>query len=68
MEGIIAGIITGICAIIGTAIQNSKSQAVIEYQIKDLETKVNKHNNLIDRMYKAETEIEVINEKLKNIN
>lgn len=41
--------------------------ALIIYRLEQLEEKVNKHNNLIDRMYKAETNIEVIQEEVKNL-
>ena len=41
--------------------------ALIIYRLEQLEEKVSKHNNLIDRMYKAETNIEVIQEEVKNL-
>lgn len=41
--------------------------ALIIYRLEQLEEKVNKHNNLIDRMYKAETNIEVIQEEVNNL-
>lgn len=62
---IIAVAITGICTIIGTYFQNSKTQAVIEYRIKDLSDKVHQHNNLIDRMYSVESRIKLLEEKVK---
>lgn len=44
-------------------IANSKSV----YRIQQLEEKVNKHNNLIDRMYKAEKDIALINEEISDL-
>lgn len=38
------------------------------YRIDKLEEKVNKHNNLIDRMYKVEDRLNVDEEKLKVAN
>lgn len=39
------------------------SNKLINYRIEQLEIKVNKHNNLIERMYKVEQEVEVLREK-----
>lgn len=41
--------------------------ALISYRLEQLEEKVNKHNNLITRMYEAETNIRVLEEEVKNI-
>lgn len=38
------------------------------YRIDQLEQKVNKHNNLIERMYEVETRLDVDEEKLKVAN
>lgn len=38
------------------------------YRIDQLEQKVNKHNNLIDRMYKVEDRLNVDEEKIKVAN
>lgn len=47
-------IITSFVTLIGVLLANRKNQAVIEYRLQQLEQKVNKHNNLIDRTYKLE--------------
>ena len=38
------------------------------YRIEQLEKKVDKHNNLIERMYKAEDSINILDEKIKVVN
>ena len=35
------------------------------YRIEQLEKKVDKHNNLIERMFKAEESINILDEKIK---
>lgn len=65
-EGIIVAIIGVLGTFAGNYVTHRKSMALIEYRLKQLEEKVNKHNNLIDRMYKAEQRITVIEEELKH--
>ena len=50
-------LITAICSLIGVYVSNRKSAAVMELRLKMLEEKVSKHNQLVERMYKAEGEI-----------
>lgn len=66
-EGIIVALIGVLGTFAGSYFTNRKSMALISYRLEQLEEKVNKHNNLIDRMYKAETNIEVIQEEVKNL-
>ena len=66
-ERIIVALIGVLGTFAGSFFTNRKSMALIMYRLEQLEEKVNKHNNLIDRMYKAETNIEVIQEEVKNI-
>lgn len=41
------------------------SNKLIKYRVDQLEKKVNQHNNLIDRMYKAESSIELLEEEIQ---
>ena len=72
-------IITGVFTFGGTIVTvvwgNKKNAKKAEeqtqltlYRIDQLEQKVNKHNNLIDRMYKVEDRLNVDEEKLKVAN
>jgi len=69
---IMVAIITGGLGLIGNIIGNylsqRKSTALITYRIDQLENKVNRHNNLIERTYALEKRCEVFEEKIKVAN
>lgn len=65
MQSIIVAILGMIGALGGSWIANRKSMALIEYRLKELEEKVNKHNNLIERTYQLEKEVAIIQEEIK---
>ena len=65
MQAIIVAILGMIGALGGSWIANRKSMALIEYRLKELEEKVNKHNNLIERTYQLEKEVAIIQEEIK---
>lgn len=67
METIIVAVIGLIGTLASVYFVNKKTTALILYRVDQLEQKVNKHNNLIDRMYKAETNIELIQEEIENL-
>ena len=71
MQQVLVAIISGLCvavpSIIATVSSNKKNNSLVLYRIEELEKKVNKHNNLVERMYGAESEIKVIHEKLSEI-
>lgn len=68
METIISALITGITAIIVGVVQNSKTRALIEYRLLELEKKQDKHNDVINRMFIAEKDIAVNTEQIKVAN
>lgn len=72
MNSIWATIIVSVLSLIGTLggsyLAHSKSTAVIAYRLEELESKVNKHNNLIERMYAVEKKADLLDEKLKVAN
>lgn len=47
-------LLTAIASLVGVYMANRKSAALLEYRMKQLEDKVNKHNQLIERTYKLE--------------
>ena len=49
-----SALITGILSLIGVYMANRKSAALIEYRIKQLEDKVNKHNSVVERTFVLE--------------
>lgn len=44
-----------------------KSTALIQAQINELSERVNKHNNLIERMYKCEDRLNLVEHDIKDI-
>ena len=71
MQEIIIAIISGLCvaipSIIATLSSNKKNNDLVLYRINELDKKVHEHNSLIDRMYKAESDIKIINEKVTDL-
>lgn len=69
MNNIIIAIISGLCtavpAIITVISSNKKNQALIDYKISQLTEHVIQHNGLIDRMYKVENRVTLLEEKEK---
>ena len=55
---VIAAAITALFGFLGTYMANRKQTVLIAYRIEELEKKVNKHNDLIDRMYRVEGKVE----------
>lgn len=54
---VIAAAITAILGFFGTFLSNRKQTVLVTYRLQQLEEKVNRHNNLVERMYKAEGQI-----------
>lgn len=76
METIIAALVSGLLSC-GTAIivcvlnnrtEAEKNRALIEYRMTELEKKVDKHNNLIERTYNLEQDAAVLKEQIKVAN
>ena len=57
---------TGGLALAGTIISNLFTHSKTIYRIDQLEKKVEKHNNLVERMYVAEGQIKILEEKQKD--
>ncbi len=67
METIITAIISGVCvaipSILATISANKRQNDLVLYRINELDEKVHKHNNLIERMYDVESRVRVLEEK-----
>lgn len=48
--------------------KHDETVGLVTYRLEQLEKKVNKHNNLVERMFKVEENIEVHAEKIKVAN
>lgn len=68
----ISTIIVAVLALIGTLtgayLSNSKTKALLAYRLEQLEARVNKHNNLVERTYHLQEEQELLKEKIKVAN
>jgi len=72
VNDILVAVITAGLAFLGTAVgayySNQKTTALVVYRLEQLEEKVNKHNNVIERTYKLEEAEKVFEEKMKAVN
>lgn len=57
---IIGAVISGAVSLIVSEWQHSKTIALIQYRLGELEKKVDKHNNLQDRMVAVETRLDAL--------
>lgn len=57
-------LISGLIALYVSVTQNSKTVALIEYRLGQLEEKVDAHNHLNDRLIKLETKVEELERRL----
>ncbi len=55
-------LINGILSLVGIIITAIITNSVTKYRIEQLEKKVEKHNNVIERVYKLEQKVEDIEE------
>ena len=69
MQEIIIAVISGLCvaipSIIATLSSNKKNNDLVLYRINELDQKVHEHNSLIDRMYKVESRVTLLEDDLK---
>ena len=68
MENIIIAALGFIGALAGTYFSNRKAQALMAYRLEELEKKVDKHNNLVERTYRLEEARAVLEEKMDVVN
>lgn len=71
MEQIIIAVISGLCvaipSIIATISTNKRNNDLVIYRINELDEKVQKYNNLKDRMIVVEKDIASIKSEVKEI-
>lgn len=68
ITAIVSGGSAAIAAIVVAAIQHRKTVALLEYRLKELEAKVDKHNNVIERTYNLEKTAAVMENDIKVAN
>lgn len=69
---IVVAIISGLCvavpSVITTLSSNKKNNELIIYRINELDEKVQKYNNLKDRIFEAEKKIALLENEIKGGN
>lgn len=63
---VVSGLCVAVPSVIATVSANKKSSAITDLKIEELTKKVNLHNNLIDRMYKVESRVTVLEDEMKD--
>lgn len=66
-EAVIVAVVALIGNLVGSWVSNRKSTALITYRIDQLESKVNKHNELIERTYELEKHMAVVEKELETL-
>ena len=59
-ETILAAVITAGFAYLGVYMSNRKQAALVAYRLEKLEEKVDKHNNVVERMYRLEEQVKTL--------
>ena len=64
---IISSLISAAVTLIVCLITQNKTKALIAYRLEELEKKQDKHNSVIERTYKLEQDVAVIQEQIHEL-
>lgn len=67
MEAVIVAVLSMVGTLAGSFFSNNKTTALITYRIQQLEEKVNKHNNLVERMAIVERDLKTAYNKIDDL-
>lgn len=67
-DTIIVALLSLVGTMAGAYFANRKSSALIAYRLEQLEDKVNKHNQVVERTYQLEEQEALLEEKVKVAN
>ncbi len=67
MESIVVACITGVMALVGVILSNSKLKAVMEAKLDALAAKVEKHNQILERTCALEQDMAVAKHDIEEI-
>lgn len=67
-EAIIVAALGLVGTLVGSYLANRKSTALIAYRLEQLEQKVSKHNNLVERTYALEEAVALMDERVRVAN
>jgi len=60
---VLAAAVTAVFGFLGTYFANRKHAALMAYRLEKLEQKVDKHNNLVERVYQLEAAVSEMKNK-----
>ena len=66
-ETVLAAVITAGFAFLGVYMSNRKQAALVAYRLEKLEIKGDKHNNVVERMYRLEETVKNLQEEVKDL-
>ena len=70
MTAVLTAVISGRCvavpSIVATILANKRNNDLVLYRINELDQKVHEHNQLIDRMYRVESRVSILEENKKD--
>ena len=67
VETVLAAAITAGFAFLGVYISNRKQAALVAYRLEKLEEKVDKHNSVVERMYRLEETVKNLQAEVKDM-
>lgn len=67
-EAIVVAVLGLVGTLAGSYFANRKSTALVIYRLEQLEQKVSKHNNLVERTYALEESVALLDERQKVAN
>ena len=67
-EAIIVAALGLVGTLVGSYLANRKSTVLIAYRLEQLEQKVSKHNNLVERTYALEESVALMDERVRVAN
>ena len=67
LETILVSIITAGFAFLGVYMSNRKEAALVAYRLEKPEEKVDKHNNVVERMYRLEEQVKSLQNELNDL-
>lgn len=66
-DAILVAIISGVCTLLGSCGGVLASQSLTQYRLKQLETKVEKHNSVVERTFLLEGRMNEAEHDLKDL-
>ena len=67
LETILVSVITAGFAFLGVYMSNRKQAALVAYRLEKLEEKVDKHNSVVERMYRLEETVKNLQAEMKEL-